>query len=226
MAISAWSTRAVRIICSPRIDSLPSRCLRRSGPRSSRRRNLVPSGFKSPLPHQPPLRFLAEAVRRSLGEGGPRRSCHQATKRGEPRSEVHSKQNDCSDDCPPGTERALSLRLQTQIQALLFVERRGRGELGARPGCVRGPCSVNGVCCHDPDTATKSANGSALEGEDGSWLCPARAWSSQGRRELVCRAPVPQHHSTPRPADSCPSKHRSEGQETIIRLPGGMAASR
>ena len=92
--------------------------------------------------------------------------------------------NDCSDDCTPGTERALSLRFQTQIQALLSVEGRRRRERRARPGCVPESRSVNGVCCYDANPATKDANGSALEGEDGSWIYPARARSSQGRREL------------------------------------------
>ena len=98
--------------------------------------------------------------------------------------------NDCSDDCTPGTERALSLWLHTQIQALLSVEGRRRRELRARQGCVPGPRSVNGACGYDANPATKGANGSALEGEDGSWICPARAWASQGRRELGNLGPM------------------------------------
>jgi hypothetical protein len=58
----------------------------------------------------------------------------------------YTHENDCSDDCTPGTERALSLRLQTQIQALLSVEGRRRRKLRARQGCVPDPRSVDGVC--------------------------------------------------------------------------------
>ena len=111
------------------------------------------------------------------------RRCHRSTERAN-QALKYTHDNDCSDDCSPGTKRALSLRLHPQIQALLSVEGRRRRERRARPGCVPEPRSVNGDCCYDANPATKGANGSALEGEDGSWICPARAWSSQGRREL------------------------------------------
>jgi hypothetical protein len=92
--------------------------------------------------------------------------------------------NDCSDQCTPGAQPDLSLRLGPQIQTLL--SREGQRTSGGRTGQSRsgsGGSVVRGgrVGSH---TTTKAPDGPALEGEHFSWLRPAHADATQGRWQL------------------------------------------
>jgi hypothetical protein len=99
-------------------------------------------------------------------------------------STVHSFFNDCSDQCTPGPQPDLSLRLGSQIQTLL--SREGRRTSGGRTGKSRSRsgCSVVRGGHVGSHTSTKGPDGPALEGDHFSWLHPAHADATQGRWQL------------------------------------------
>jgi hypothetical protein len=109
-----------------------------------------------------------------------------------PRSTVrYTLFNDCSDQCSPGAQPDLSLRLGSQIQTLL--SREGRRTSGGRTGKSRSRsgCSVVRGGHVGSHTSTKGPDGPALEGDHFPRLHPAHADATQGRWQLSEAIPGP-----------------------------------
>lgn len=105
--------------------------------------------------------------------------------------------NDRSDRCTTRPQRALSLRLGPQIQALLSREGRRKGECRTGQSRSGSACSIVRGRHRDAQTGAKVTNGPALEGDLYSWLRPAPADATQGRWQLRSRAKVVENRAEP-----------------------------
>lgn len=96
---------------------------------------------------------------------------------------VHSF-NDSFDPCTTGTQRALSLRLGPQVQALLSREGpRRRGRLTGH-SCGGNARAIVGGSSVETQAAAKTPDEPALEGGEHARLHPTHADAAQSRREL------------------------------------------
>ena len=85
---------------------------------------------------------------------------------------------------PSRTQRTVSLRVGTQVQALLSSEGRSAGRGRTGDGRGRGACRSGRAGVHGPSTSPQAADAAAVEGDGEPRLRQAHEHAAQGRWRL------------------------------------------